>query len=184
VLDASLFAAIAAESRLAGGFGAESDYARSLLQQQGLLDFQLSPIYGIGFQYLDSAHEVHLQLLAAGGLIALLGYVVYWWSAARMGFKATKVDQLLAPLLCASIISFLVINFVENQVADLYLYVPVALLSVTPLITTQRVSRHRTYTSDAAWRTTQRATVRPVTESSAASWSPRELRSRFRSPLS
>ena len=114
------------------------------------------------FNTSDSAHEVHLQLLAAGGLIGLLGYVVYWVSACKLGFRAAKVDQLLAPLLCASIICFLVINFVENQVADLYLYVPVALLSATPRIATVRASRRRTYAPGTAWQAEQRATAHLV----------------------
>ena len=98
------------------------------------------------------------------GSSVFLGYVVYWVSACRLGFRATKSDQLLAPLSCVSIISFLVINFVENQVADLYLYVPVALLSATPRIATLGASRRRTYAPGSAWQTEQRATAHLVTE--------------------
>jgi hypothetical protein len=116
--------------RLAGGLsGAESDVVRSLAQRQALLDIQQSPIYGIGFDHLTEATEVHLQLLASGGVIALAGYLIYWATALRAGFTARYVDPELASALTASALSFLVLNFIENQVADAYLYVPVAILT-------------------------------------------------------
>lgn len=128
VFAGSVFTGIAVQSRLAAGLGANSDYARNLLQSQALHDLQSSPIYGIGYNFLASAHEVHLQLVAAGGAMALSGYGVYWLSTLVRGWQLSRIDQTLAPLLVASVLSFLLINFAENQVADRYLYVPAALL--------------------------------------------------------
>lgn len=124
----SLLTTIATESRLASGLGAQSDIGRSLLQQQALLDIQSSPFFGIGFDHLTDAHEVHLQLLAAGGVLTLAGYAFYWLTVARIGIWARKFETHLAPLLLSSVLSFVVLNFFENQVSDRYLYVPCALL--------------------------------------------------------
>lgn len=111
-----------------GELGAASNAVHGLYLQQGLLDIQQSPIYGIGFDHLTEATEVHLQLLAAGGLLGLVGYLVYWFTVVRAGVAARHVDPALATALLVSVLTFLVLNFVENQVADTYLYIPAALL--------------------------------------------------------
>jgi hypothetical protein len=124
----SVVTTVATDIRLAGNLGAVSDVAHLFSLQQGLLDVQQSPIYGIGFQVINGATEVHLQLLAAGGVLALVGYLVYWFTVLRAWFAARHIDEALATALVTSILTFLFLNFVESQVADTYLYVPAAIL--------------------------------------------------------
>jgi hypothetical protein len=124
----SVLSTVAADVRLIGDSGSLSDIGRSLVAQQALLDLQQSPLWGIGFDHLSEAHEVHLQLLAAGGFMALVGYIAYWATVLRRAYVARLVDPALGSALLASVLTFLALNFVENQVADTYLYVPAALL--------------------------------------------------------
>lgn len=118
---------IATDIRLAGQLGAASDAAHATALQQGLSDFQQSPIYGIGFDHLIGASEVHLQLLAAGGITALCGYLVYWATVLKQGYIARQIAPRLASALFATAITFMFLNLVENEVADRYLYIPAAI---------------------------------------------------------
>lgn len=124
----SALGTIATDLRFAGDLSAASNLGHALSLQQGLLDVQQSPIFGIGFDHLADATEVHLQLLAAGGILALAGYLVYWFAVIRAGLAARHVDIALGSALLASVLTFLALNFVENQVANTYQYVPAALL--------------------------------------------------------
>jgi hypothetical protein len=112
-------------NRLGGTAG--SDVARSLVRHQGWADFWHSPLHGIGYSVINDAHEVHLQLLAAGGVLALIGFAVYMTSAARMAWRAGRIDQLYSRALLVSIGAWLMMMFVENQVSDRYMFVPVAI---------------------------------------------------------
>jgi hypothetical protein len=125
---ASVLSTIATDIRLSGNLGAASDVGHVLLLQQAIADWHQSPIFGIGFDYLTSANEVHLELLAGGGLMALLGFVIYWTTVLRRGLVARRLDPGLASALFAVVITFLALNFLESPVSDAYLYVPAALL--------------------------------------------------------
>ena len=107
---------------------AASDAERYNLRTQALKDVLHSPVHGIGFDHLFEAHEVHLQVLAAGGLIAFAGFLLYAVGVARRAPLAMRTDPLLGPALAASLLTWFALQFVENQIADRYLYVPVALL--------------------------------------------------------
>ncbi|HEX6540023.1 MAG TPA: O-antigen ligase family protein [Candidatus Dormibacteraeota bacterium] len=128
-LGASLLPGLATQSRLASGLGDLSDAQRTILQAQAIADFSVSPIHGIGFDHVDEAHQVFLQLLAAGGVIGLLGYLTYWIGVLRTGLLARRVDPNIASVLLVSSLCFLALNLVENQVTDRYLYVPAALIA-------------------------------------------------------
>ena len=124
----SALSTIATDIRFAGDVSAASNVGHVLGLQQGLLDVQQSPLYGIGFDHLTEATEVHLQLLAAGGVLALVGYLMYWFTVIRAGFVSRHVDVALGSALVASVLTFLALNFVENQVANTYQYVAAALV--------------------------------------------------------
>lgn len=127
-LGASLLPELATQSRLAGGLADLSNAQRAILQAQAIADFSVSPIHGIGFDHVDEAHQVFLQLLAAGGVIGLLGYATYWIGVLRTALLARRVDPNIASALLVSSLCFLALNLVENQVTDRYLYVPAALI--------------------------------------------------------
>ena len=127
-LGATLLPELAAQSRLANGLGDLSDAQRAVLQAQAIADFVTSPFHGIGFNHVDEAHQVFLQLLAAGGVIGLIGYAMYWAGVVRAGVFARGIEPNIASMLLVSTICFLALNLVENQVTDRYLYVPAALI--------------------------------------------------------
>ena len=137
----SVLTTIATDIRLAGSLGAASDIGHAVSLQQGLLDVQQSPIYGIGFDHLTEATEVHLQLLASGGVLALVGYLVYWFTVIRAATVARHVDPALATALLVSVLTFLFLNFAENQVAVTYLYVPAAILVSLAVLQRETVPR-------------------------------------------
>ena len=137
----SILLTIVTDVRLAGGLGPASDAGHALALHQGFLDIQQSPIFGIGYDHLDDATEVHLQLWAAGGILGLLGYLVYWFSVLRASRVAIVVDAPLASALLASVLTFMVLNFLENQVADTYLYVPAALLVSLTALSRRQLTR-------------------------------------------
>ena len=58
--------------------GAASDASRARLANQAILDFRHNPITGIGYSFITGGHVVPLELLAAGGVFALAGFVVYY----------------------------------------------------------------------------------------------------------
>jgi energy-converting hydrogenase Eha subunit A len=137
----SVLSTIATDVRFAGDLSAASNIGHVLGLQQGLSDVQQSPIFGIGFDHLTEATEVHLQLLAAGGVLALGGYLLYWFTVIRAGFAARHVDVAFGSALLASVLTFMALNFVENQVANTYQYVAAALLVSVAAMQRQSVSQ-------------------------------------------
>jgi hypothetical protein len=105
-----------------------SDADRAGLRHQAWSDFLHSPIHGIGYQFLASGHEVHLEILASTGLIGAIGYVIYALGVSKTAPAALRADALYGRLLMLSLVVILGLQFVENQVSDRYLFVPVALL--------------------------------------------------------
>jgi hypothetical protein len=103
-----------------------SERARAI--GQGWDDFLHSPLHGIGFSYVSQAHEVHLQMLAAGGLLGLMGYLLYVLGVLKSLRAAMTADRLLGGALAASFVTWLLLGFTQNQLTDRYLYVPVGLL--------------------------------------------------------
>lgn len=116
--------------RLSGGDTAtESDALRSTIGAQAFDDFLHSPLRGIGIEVAVQGHNIYLQLLAAGGLLLLLGFVL-----AVAGFVADArsvrvASGGLSAALALSVLSWLVVGVVENHLTDLFLYVPFALVA-------------------------------------------------------
>jgi O-antigen ligase len=111
-----------------------SDVGRLVFYRQALEDFARRPLVGAGFQIVRQAHDVYLQLLQAGGILALLVFAIYFIATLRLGIQlSTRVElsremQLLASSLTISILVLLVNGLFANQIYDRYLYVPVGLL--------------------------------------------------------
>jgi hypothetical protein len=116
-----------AMSALQNRVGAQaSDNQRALLRQQGLKDFFTHPLHGIGFENITAAHEVHVQLLAAGGVLAFVGYFLYLAGVGTTLRTVLRIDSLGVALMVALVTVF-AMHFVENQLTDRYLVVPFAL---------------------------------------------------------
>lgn len=93
------------------------------------------PVVGHGFENLRGSHNIYLQLLHAGGLIALVGFLLFAVGSTATGFRLGRSqavpDELrsLARGLVASLAVWLVaVGIVQPAIFDRYLYIPVGLI--------------------------------------------------------
>ncbi|PWW21887.1 hypothetical protein JD79_01029 [Geodermatophilus normandii] len=126
----SLVDRIASALRLTGeDSAAASDSVRAGVADQALLDFAHSPVRGIGLPVVADGHSIYLQLLAAGGALLFLGFAATVTAAAVDARSlARRLGALpLVLLVCTAV--WLLVGVVENQLTDLYLHVPPALVA-------------------------------------------------------
>jgi hypothetical protein len=110
-----------------------SDNAREELAGLAVDQFTARPLQGIGFQVIQDAHSIYLQLLAAGGVIALAAFLTYlWglWDCVRRVRAGPERD--VATAAGIAVLMWLVNGVIDSQLADKYLYVvPGLLLALT-----------------------------------------------------
>lgn len=119
--------------RLGGGAGAaQSDQERLLTLRQSLSEATDHALIGQGFVVVRSAHNIYLQLLQAGGVLALVGFLVFSWSLLRRARWLALSSHGSPPWLrslaagCgASVCVWLLFGLVGNAIYDRYLYLPV-----------------------------------------------------------
>ena len=110
-----------------------SNLDRMRLGEQAWRDFYYRPLQGSGLTYIASGHRVFLQLLAASGLIGLIGMTVWVAKALRAGVSVARAssdtdDRDVAGAAVISLAAFVLIGLVENQIVDRYLYITVGLI--------------------------------------------------------
>lgn len=118
--------------RLRGDAGAqESDAGRRTAFEEAQETFRSKPIFGDGFEKVRSAHDIYLQLLQAGGLVALVAFGLFAVGALRLGRElrrgAGSSHELVGALMAAMSV-WLVVGLFQNAIYDRYLYLPVGLL--------------------------------------------------------
>ncbi len=113
-----------------------SNTTRHEAAHTALVQFRARPIEGVGFQVIEDAHNIYLQLLAAGGVIAFVSFLVYIG-----GLAAAYVRARAGPLrdeataIAASVLVWLVGGAFDNQLIDKFLYVmPGLLLAMAYLV--------------------------------------------------
>jgi glycosyltransferase involved in cell wall biosynthesis len=111
-----------------GKSASSSDYERHHLLLQARADFDHSPVFGLGFRVVNQAHDIYLQLLASGGAIALGAFLVLVVGTIGAARVALRADRQLGIACAAAVGTWWMIGFVENQLIEPYLYVPVGLL--------------------------------------------------------
>lgn len=119
-----------------------SNTTRSEAAHTALAQFRDRPIEGVGFQVIEDAHNIYLELLAAGGLITLVSFVVYLGGLG--GAYARMRDGPLrdeATVIAASIAVWLAGGAFDNQLIDKFLYVMPGLLLAMAHV--ERVSQRR-----------------------------------------
>jgi O-Antigen ligase len=120
-----------------------SDSERRAAAQVALRQFRSSPIYGVGFSDITEAHDVYLQLLSAGGVIALVAWLAFSSGAVLSSGRFARMTQVasdvrgLAGAVCGTLVAWLLMGAVENQLYDRYLFVPCGLF-VGCLVVVQR----------------------------------------------
>ena len=131
--------------------GAASDLGREMLARQAIRDFEREPLRGIGLWVITESHSIYLQLLASGGLLLLLAFVIFLAFAARAGLVSSRIgDDPLGTLLAVSMLTWALVGVVENQLTDRYLYVPAAALACLHQWRRGRESRGRDLLPDAS----------------------------------
>jgi transposase-like protein len=114
--------------------GAASDASRVNLASQAIRDFQHNPITGIGYQFISQGHSVPLEILASGGLVALIGFLLFYlataqsWQRIRASIPHDSGNYLYLRAAAISTFTLIVASFVENQIVDPYLYFPAGFL--------------------------------------------------------
>jgi len=134
----STTSSLVAIQRLTGSASAQSgiqvsDTERAEVRAGAIREIDASPFYGVGFAEVRAAHSVYLQLLSAGGPLAIIGYLVFAVGAAGSSWRfvrtsgAARFTLAVAAAACATLIAWLLLGFVENQLYDRYLLVPTGL---------------------------------------------------------
>jgi O-antigen ligase len=128
--------------RLGGGGGAAlSDNFRRQTLQDSIEQASDHLIVGEGFTVVRTAHNIYLQLLQAGGILALTGFVAYagaivrrarWLALPRNSPWLWQAS--IAAANGASVCVWLLFGMVGNAIYDRYLYLPVGLTLAVALI--------------------------------------------------
>jgi len=118
--------------RLSGDPGAqESDVQRLRALDEAQEAFISKPVFGAGFEKVRGAHDIYLQLLQAGGLVAFVAFGLFAVGTLRLGStlgRGAQASHDLAGALMAVMAVWLVAGLFANAVYDRYLYVPAGLL--------------------------------------------------------
>ena len=123
-----------AERLLGRGTAVASDERRTLGYEQAWADIQDRFVVGWGFRYVRSAHNIYLQVLQAGGVLALAAFLTFVWGTLRAALRlsshreVSEAGQGMARALAVSMGVWLLFGLVQNSIFDRYLYVPAGLL--------------------------------------------------------
>ncbi|WP_433803015.1 O-antigen ligase family protein [Actinomycetospora sp. CA-084318] len=121
---------VAEQLRLSGADSAdESNAIREGIARQALADVEHSPLHGLGLPVAADAHNVYLQLLASGGVLLLLGFGVFVLGFVLEVRRLGDVGDGLPRVLLVSVVSWLLVGAVVNQLTDAFLYLPVAIVA-------------------------------------------------------
>jgi O-antigen ligase len=131
--------------RLGGGGGAvQSDNERLLTLRESIDDAIAHPLVGAGYEEVRTAHNIYVQLLQAGGLLALIGFVAFAAAivrrARRLALASTGSPPWLMSLAAgcgASVGVWLLFGMVGNAIYDRYLYLPVGVTLALALVHAQ-----------------------------------------------
>ena len=127
--------------RLTGGESVgNSDTTRLEYYRVATAEFALKPLAGNGFAVVRDAHDIYLQLLQAGGLVAFTAFGLFALSTLLLGVRLAHEPTLphamqgLAAALTASMAVWLLAGLAQNQIYDRFLYVPAGLVLALSVI--------------------------------------------------
>lgn len=101
-----------------------SNYARKYAADLALDQIHARPLSGVGFSVIADAHDIYLELLAAGGAIALASFFVFCGGlvgATRRGLRGPQRPEVVAASLAVTL--WLIGGILGNELADKFLYV-------------------------------------------------------------
>jgi O-antigen ligase len=111
---------------------AGSNYQRSILAHTAWETIKVRPISGIGWSVITGAHDIYLELLESGGIIAMAAFLTFiggMIASVRRALSGPLRDE---AIVCGmAILAWLANGVFDNQVADKYLYfVPGLLVAI------------------------------------------------------
>jgi hypothetical protein len=101
-----------------------SNYERSIAKHVAEQQISSRPIAGVGFSTDNDAQNIYLQILAAGGAIAMIGFLLLFGglaSCVRRAMSGPVREEAIAIGVCLT--GWLVNGYYDSQLADKYLYV-------------------------------------------------------------
>lgn len=128
--------------RLEGARNAtESDAERRTLLDEGIQDWWDRPFIGRGYSPVRPAHNIYIQFLQAGGVLALVGFLVFTTPILRRARRLSRPAANFPPWLSAiaagsgaSMCVWLLFGLVGPNAHDRYLYLPIGLVLALALI--------------------------------------------------
>ena len=130
--------------RFTGGGAAHeaqsSNELRIAFIKQAWTDWQTYPLFGAGIRHINEAHNIYLQLLAAGGVVLTAGILAYFVWILRDCWRLSRHGIMLARFLMISIATWLVLGMIENEIVNRQLYFTVG--CVAALVATTNLPRH------------------------------------------
>jgi O-antigen ligase len=106
-----------------------SNYQRSLVNQVAWVQFKSRPLGGVGFGIMPGPHDIFLELLAAGGVIAMASFLTFIGGLAACLRRALSGPLREEAIACGiAVFAWLANGAFDNQVADKYLYLVPGLL--------------------------------------------------------
>lgn len=121
----------------------QSNEERANLSTQAIADFEQRPVDGVGLEILNQAHNIHLQVIASGGVILATGILVYFAGVLRAGFAERRSKDPLGLYLFIAVSVWLAAGTFGTQLTDRYLYIPVAALAALQYVRAREAKRHR-----------------------------------------
>lgn len=106
-----------------------SNYQRSIVNHVAWVQFKSRPLGGVGFGIMPGPHDIFLELLAAGGVIAMASFLTFIGGLAAALRRALSGPLREEAIACGiAIFAWLANGAFDNQVADKYLYLVPGLL--------------------------------------------------------
>jgi hypothetical protein len=102
---------------------------------QAWADFQRYPVFGAGIRHIGEAHNIYLQLLAAGGALLAAGMLAYLFCIIRDCWGLSNRGIVLARVLLISVGTWLVLGMIQNQLVDRELYFTVGCVAALVVTT-------------------------------------------------
>ena len=140
---------------------AGSDIQRAADAHVAWLQIRTRPIEGVGFSVIEDAHDIYLQLLAAGGVIAMAAFIAYVGgliASTRQALRPGPFDEVIAAM--TGVVGWLANGIFDAQLGDKYLYVLPGLIMAMAWVATAEA---RSRSSDAVFKRPAPASrTRPV----------------------
>lgn len=103
----------------------ESNEARAVLAAVVIERVDSHPIMGSGFGNATEAHNIYIQIVDIGGLLAIAGFVALTTSILRSGWAGRRDPMVVGPL--AMYIGYLTSGIVANSLWDRWLWFPIVI---------------------------------------------------------